>query len=1255
MTTTQTHTTPERRALSLFLILSLAVAGMALGADDKKKGPGPAADALRAPLLQPVTTSLTPVGGTWTAQGAAPIQFGQVEGIANWPVGGALNAVVAHPTSADTLWVGSVNGGIWKTTNATSASPAWTPQTDAFPSLSISDIQRDPTDGTNNTLVASTGGYSSWYGLSGPLGSLLRTTNGGTAWSALNPTALNGWSISGIAPRGATIVVSVRGCGPIYRSTNTGTSFSLVPGLPSAQGWDLAGDPTNPAVLYSAITDCSAGSLSGVYKSVDTGATWTRVSNATMNGQLTGGVNAEISVGTSGQVYVAVVGSGSQLSGLFRSGNGGSTWTQLDTPTTIDSGFANGIHPGAQGSLHLSLVADPSNANVVYVGGDRQPAPLPNSLGAYNYTGRIFRVNAAAASGSQATSLTHCQTATAACNSSISTNNNSAPHADSRAMTFDANGNLLETDDGGIYRRTSPGGTGDWFSVHGSLQVTEMHDVVYDAISNMIMSGNQDNGTSEQTSVGGLVWTLVTGGDGGDTSADDTTSASQSTRYNSYQYLGGFLRRIVNSSGVATSYTYPSLAVTSGPSFQAQFTTPVELNRLDMRRILFAGGNDLYESLDRGDTIAALGLNRYVRAMAYGGRAGGVDNLDVIYAISDFTASFDFQPRVYLRTSGGGAPVATAAQPTTTNSLRDVAADVTDWQKAWVVTDAGTVFATSNGGASWSNVTGNLGSGTTDVWTIVHIPGSPGMIAVGGANGVFRMNTNNPGVWNQLGTGLSNAVVYDLDFDLIDDTLVAGTLGRGAWKLSPLNVIGPFPSISINDVSVAEGNSGSTNATFTVSLSASVGYAVSVDYATANGTATVQNTTASNAAAITIRDANSATPYPSSITVSGVTVPVSKVTVTLNDFRHTYPSDVDVLLVGPGGQSVMLMSDAGAWYGVSAVDLTFDGAVATQLPDSSPIVSGTYRPTDYESGDFFSAPAPAGPYGSSLAAFNGVSPNGTWSLYVMDDVGGDVGAYDGGWSLTLSGGDYGPTSGSVVFNPGVTTQTIPVSVFGDTLAEPNETFFVNLSNPSNGTISDGQGQGTITNDDGLGPPANVVATATTPTNVNVTWSAAGGASTYRVYRRTGAVYALVGETSGTSLGDATVSANTAYLYKVRSFAGTESADSNVDLATTVIFTDPTLTAGTTPVKAAHFTELLTAVNAVRTLAGGSYPPIAFTAPAPAAGGLIRAVHLTDLRNGLTPARSALALPTQSFTDPVPTAGTTPIKATHLTELRTGVR
>lgn len=151
---------------------------------------------------------------------------------------------------------------------------------------------------------------------------------------------------------------------------------------------------------------------------------------------------------------------------------------------------------------------------------------------------------------------------------------------------------------------------------------------------------------------------------------------------------------------------------------------------------------------------------------------------------------------------------------------------------------------------------------------------------------------------------------------------------------------------------------------------------------------------------ITIPASGAGTPNPSTINVAGMGL-ITDISVTFSLLSHTWPDDLDILLVGPTGASVILMSDAGATFDISNVTLTFDLAAVTFLPDSGQIVSGTYRPTNYGDGDTFPAPAPDGPYGSLLSAFLGTNPNGIWSLYVMDDTAGDSGSM-GGWSITLS-------------------------------------------------------------------------------------------------------------------------------------------------------------------------------------------------------------------------------------------------------------
>jgi subtilisin-like proprotein convertase family protein len=148
--------------------------------------------------------------------------------------------------------------------------------------------------------------------------------------------------------------------------------------------------------------------------------------------------------------------------------------------------------------------------------------------------------------------------------------------------------------------------------------------------------------------------------------------------------------------------------------------------------------------------------------------------------------------------------------------------------------------------------------------------------------------------------------------------------------------------------------------------------------------------------------------YPSHITVSGASGNLVKLTASIKGLTHAAPDDVDVLLVSPTGTTVKLMSDTGGLNTISGVNLTIDDAAASLLPDSSTLSSGTYRPSDYEAGDTFPSPAPSGPYGSpapvgsaTLASFAGGSPNGTWSLYVVDDSAGLNGSITG-WCLNLT-------------------------------------------------------------------------------------------------------------------------------------------------------------------------------------------------------------------------------------------------------------
>ncbi len=168
-----------------------------------------------------------------------------------------------------------------------------------------------------------------------------------------------------------------------------------------------------------------------------------------------------------------------------------------------------------------------------------------------------------------------------------------------------------------------------------------------------------------------------------------------------------------------------------------------------------------------------------------------------------------------------------------------------------------------------------------------------------------------------------------------------------------------------------------------------------------------------NGAPITINDNAAASLYPSVATVSGVNQSITRVRVQLNNFTHTFPDDVDVILEGPQGQKAIVMSDAGGGADVSNLQLTFDSVapLSAILPDEGVTTAGTFRAVNYGNGagiftDTFPAPFPApntlteAP--ADLSVFHQTDPNGQWKLYVVDDAGQDSGSISGGWTLFVT-------------------------------------------------------------------------------------------------------------------------------------------------------------------------------------------------------------------------------------------------------------
>lgn len=164
-----------------------------------------------------------------------------------------------------------------------------------------------------------------------------------------------------------------------------------------------------------------------------------------------------------------------------------------------------------------------------------------------------------------------------------------------------------------------------------------------------------------------------------------------------------------------------------------------------------------------------------------------------------------------------------------------------------------------------------------------------------------------------------------------------------------------------------------------------------------------------------------ASPYPSSIVVSGLTtgLVVTKATVTLHGFTHRSPSDVALLLVGPQSQRALLMAEVGGqdarFSSVTNLTLVLDDSAANSLPIFTNLMSGTFKPTDGWLDPYFTDPSGALPYGfpppappgssnsvPALSVFKNSNPNGTWNLFALDDNSVYSGCISNGWSLSLS-------------------------------------------------------------------------------------------------------------------------------------------------------------------------------------------------------------------------------------------------------------
>ncbi len=759
-----------------------------------------------------------------------------------------MNITLEDPAHAGVLYVGTANGGVWKSVNGGSS---WTPLTDRLSSLSIGGMTFDRSN--PSLLYIGFGKQSNYSESGGPLNSIKRSTDGGATWTSPDTkNVLVGQDVTRMLADGKNILVGIKnpaaGETGLFLTTDGGANFAavqtasgLAAGIVDDLKYDPAYDGTSNRCVYAGVRTSDASA--GVYKSDDGGATWKRLQAIN-----TAGANTQrILLSSTGNVIATMVVNGKEAAAttVYRSIDGGTNWTSMAQPVTKDYDSDNkmnqqGLFPGGQYN-NAALYIDPSNPNIVYVSGDRQPGDLngtnANSIGAKQYSGRIFRGVYDPQTGQTTWEpLTHS-----------STLSNSSPHADSRSIFIDSTGRLIQTDDGGIYARSNPRGKGDWTSMNGNIAVSEVDSASWNPLANRAIIGMQDNGSAYQITTGGT-WGSINGGDGGTNAVNYQTYSSSGTAviYASTQFLGGLVRFRMDSKGnpILASKTLLGPYINVGgvktslgenKSFVPFYPT-LTLNRTDQTRIaigglgLFVGQDDptvevsdpkqwyeiamtqlvtpkqiadtgiynagfgtvVYGATDRPMAIAA-GLGdstygdkseAYMELQKYYGQIWYSDHAESNAAVRLINVEQAGGKRTYFIESvvfdgktGSKNLYATDAFRILRGTRNSNPATLYDFNDIGSTLPANFIYRRALEYVSSNGVNALLAGGTHNSTTNTEV--NPLYYTVDPA-------TYNGATWTALGKLLPNAPVMYLHYSDLDDVLLVATLGRGVFAMYDL-------------------------------------------------------------------------------------------------------------------------------------------------------------------------------------------------------------------------------------------------------------------------------------------------------------------------------------------------------------------------------------------------------------------------------------------------------------------------------------
>ncbi len=659
-------------------------------------------------------------------------------------IGGRISDIEMSRTSLDTVYAGIASGGIFKSTDQ---GYNWFPIFDETYTMSIGDLVIDPTN--PNIIYVGTGevnggGGSVTYGGNG----VYKSTDGGTTWNHIGLAATEFISRIVVDPQNSQIIFlgamgklfgknSERG---LYSSTNGGTTWENKLFISDSTGCiDVAINPLNPDIIYAAMWErirrpdrrSYGGQTCGLYRSTDGGETWTELTDGIPNNSSSvGRIGISISESSPNIIYAIYADNVGYFAGVYKSTNNGDSWTRT-TDGSLSSLFSS------FGWWFGNIRVDPSNPNIVFVLG-LDVYKTSNGGSSWFYS-----------SGSM--------------------------HVDQHGMYIHpASPNFIVAgNDGGVYKSFDQGS--NWTKI-STMPITQFYTCEVDyQFPNRYYGGTQDNGTN-RTLTGNLDnWHPIFGGDGFYVLVDPSNN---NFVYAESQY-GGFGRSTDGGYG----FSYGLNGVSGSDRFN--WSTPFIIDPSNPAK-LYLGTNRIYRSTNRAVSWTPISPDLTdgppTGNQVYGTIttvASALSDSNVIYVGTD-------DANVWVTTNGGtNWNNISATLPT--RWITRVAVDPDDAMIAYVTLSGFRydeylphVFRTTNAGISWLDISSNLPDAPVN--DIIIDPDSADRLYVGTDVGVF-VSDNLGSTWNYVGSNLPNAPVTDLVFHSPTRKLIAATYGRSMYSI----------------------------------------------------------------------------------------------------------------------------------------------------------------------------------------------------------------------------------------------------------------------------------------------------------------------------------------------------------------------------------------------------------------------------------------------------------------------------------------